>query len=153
MSSDSTNMDLHSSSVYWLGRLATQMQEAFNCAVAEYGVSSAQWMVLNAVYFDRARTPAQIAQHIGVDRSAITRLVDRLEAKGLVERSRENADRRSINIELTTRGKNLVPKLIKTAKSNEERFINALGENDKANFFRGLSRLLSATGNDETPFH
>lgn len=153
MSSDSKDMDLHSSSIYWLGRLATQMQEAFNGAVAEHGVSWAQWMVLNAVYFDRAKTPAQIAQHIGVDRSAITRLVDRLEAKGLVARSRENADRRSINIELTTRGRNLVPKLITTAQQNEERFISVLGENEKSNFFRGLSRLLSATGNNETPFH
>ncbi len=146
-------MELHSSSIYWLGRLATQMQEAFNGAVAQYGVSWAQWMVLNAVYYQRAKTPAQIAQHIGVDRSAITRLVDRLEAKGLVERSRENADRRSINIELTTKGKNLIPTLLESAKSHEKQFIELLDEREKSNFFRGLSVLLAATGNDDTPFH
>jgi len=153
MSSESSDMELHSSSIYWLGRLATQMQESFNGVVAEHDVSWAQWMVLNAVYFEKAKTPAQIAQHIGVDRSAITRLVDRLESKGLVIRSRENADRRSINIELTTKGRNLIPTLLDSAKTQEKQFIELLNDNEQKNFFRGLSVLLSATGNEDNPFH
>ncbi len=153
MSTDSSDMELHSSSIYWLGRLATQMQESFNGSVAEYDVSWAQWMVLNAVYFEKAKTPAQIAQHIGVDRSAITRLVDRLEAKGLVLRSRENADRRSINIELTSKGRNLIPVLLDSAQTHEQRFFELLNENEQQNFFRGLSVLLTATGNENNPFH
>lgn len=78
-------MELYGSMVYWIGRLATLMQEDFNSHMGQHNVTWPQWMVLNAVYFEQAKTPAQIAHHIGVDRSAITRLVDRLEAKELVE--------------------------------------------------------------------
>jgi len=139
-------MELHKSSIYWLGRLATQMQEQFNGSVSEYDVSWAQWMVLNAIYFEHAKTPAQIAQHIGVDRSAITRLVDRLEAKELVMRSREAADRRSINIELTKKGRILMPRLLELADRQEEILTEHLPEQDRDQFYHGLKVLLSTSG-------
>jgi DNA-binding MarR family transcriptional regulator len=49
------------------------------------------------------------------DTGAVTRLLDRLEAKGLVQRQRSAEDRRVIDLELTAEGKNVageVPKVI-----------------------------------------
>jgi DNA-binding MarR family transcriptional regulator len=55
-----------------------------------------QWLVMNVLFHQMADTPAQLAEEIGIDRSAITRLLDRLEAKACVRREHDKIDRRSI---------------------------------------------------------
>ena len=56
-------------------------------------------------------SPAQVAAEIGTDTAGMTRLLDRLERKGLVRRTRHPDDRRSVVIEVTEQGRALVPKL------------------------------------------
>jgi len=141
-------MELYGSMVYWVGRLATLMQEDFNAHMNQHNVTWPQYMVLNAVYFEHAKTPAQIAHHIGVDRSAITRLVDRLEAKELVERSRESIDRRSINIVLTRKGRALMPRLIEDSIAHQKHYLDYLPEDKRGAFKDALKSLLRAAGQD-----
>ena len=141
-------MELYGSMVYWISRLATLMQEDFNSHMTHHNVTWPQYMVLNAVYFDHAKTPAQIAHHIGVDRSAITRLVDRLEAKELVERNRESVDRRSINIILTRKGRAMMPKLIEDSIAHQQHYLDYLPAEERDRFKQGLKILLKAAGQD-----
>ena len=51
--------------------------------------------------------PSQIAKYIMVNSSTVTGIIDRLEQKGLVERSRISPDRRVITIALTEKGQQL----------------------------------------------
>jgi DNA-binding MarR family transcriptional regulator len=55
--------------------------------------------------------PNEMAADVGTDTSGMTRLIDRLEAKDLVVRRPDPADRRSLIIELSETGKTLAPKL------------------------------------------
>ncbi|MEM1118470.1 MAG: MarR family transcriptional regulator [Bacteroidota bacterium] len=48
-----------------------------------------------------------IADHLGVGQSAVTPLVDRLEAAGLAERRRSDADRRVWRVDLTEAGRDV----------------------------------------------
>jgi DNA-binding MarR family transcriptional regulator len=50
----------------------------------------------------------ELADGVGVDDTTATRLVDRLEAMGVAERSREPGDRRATTVELTSAGEELV---------------------------------------------
>jgi DNA-binding MarR family transcriptional regulator len=50
----------------------------------------------------------ELADRVGVDDTTATRLVDRLEATGLVERHPEPGDRRATTVELTRAGEKLV---------------------------------------------
>ena len=52
-----------------------------------------------------ATTVAELARVCELDTGAMTRLLDRLEAKGLCRRVRSQADRRVVNIELTDEGR------------------------------------------------
>jgi DNA-binding MarR family transcriptional regulator len=52
----------------------------------------------------RASTVAELARELNTDPGAMTRLLDRLECKGLCRRSRSTDDRRVVNIELTPEG-------------------------------------------------
>ena len=73
----------------------------------KYNVSAAQINCLLALYENGPLPPSQIAKHMMVNSSTVTGIIDRLEQKGLVGRSRISLDRRVITIELTEAGKTL----------------------------------------------
>src|SRR5262245_49889267 len=56
-------------------------------------------------------SPNQLTAELGTDTAGMTRLIDRLETKGLVRRAPHPDDRRSVLIELTESGRSLLPKL------------------------------------------
>jgi DNA-binding MarR family transcriptional regulator len=120
------------------------MQETFTQAIAKYGVTAPQWAVLSALYDGKASTPAELSQYIGIDRSAVTRLCDRLVAKGLLIRKPDSSDRRSIKIELTQKGREVTPKLAKISKEGNEKFLVGLSESEIRQFKSIISKLLEA---------
>ena len=72
-----------------------------------YQVSVPQLNCLMALYENGPLSASMIAKYILVKSSTVTGIIDRLELKGLVTRSRSTADRRVITIELTEVGKTL----------------------------------------------
>jgi len=72
-----------------------------------YHVSAPQLNCLLALYEMGPLPPSQIARHIMVKSSTVTGVIDRLEFKELVRRTRNSRDRRVITIELTETGKAL----------------------------------------------
>ena len=75
-----------------------------------YSVTAAQLNCLLALYEDGPLPPSRIARHIMVNSSTVTGIIDRLEQKGLVKRTRTSPDRRVITIELTESGRVLAEK-------------------------------------------
>ncbi len=68
-------------------------------------LTNAQWVPLLKLFMRRASTVAELARECHLDAGAMTRLLDRLEAKGLCRRVRSVEDRRVVNIELTVAGR------------------------------------------------
>ena len=73
----------------------------------KYQVSASQLNCLLALHENGPLPPSQIARHIMVKSSTVTGIIDRLEQKGLVNRSRTSPDRRVITIELAEPGRTL----------------------------------------------
>lgn len=71
------------------------------------GVSYLQWSALVSIFFGFGTTNAALARHIGHDAGATTRLLDGMEANGWVTRTRDDQDRRVVNIALTPEGERL----------------------------------------------
>lgn len=69
------------------------------------GLTNAQWKPLFKLHTGKASTVAELARECHLDAGAMTRLLDRLEAKNLCRRVRSVADRRVVNIELTEAGR------------------------------------------------
>lgn len=69
------------------------------------GLTNAQWVPLLKVYLGHAETGAELARVCQLDAGSMTRLLDRLEAKGLCRRERSSEDRRVVKIELTPEGR------------------------------------------------
>ena len=70
----------------------------------KYQVSASQLNCLLALYEHGSLPPSQIARHIMVKSSTVTGIIDRLEDKELVKRTRTSSDRRVITVQLTDSG-------------------------------------------------
>jgi DNA-binding MarR family transcriptional regulator len=73
----------------------------------KYQISAAQLNCILTLYEYGPLPPSKIADHMMVKSSTVTGVVDRLEIKGLAERTRNSPDRRVITIQLTEAGKKL----------------------------------------------
>ena len=69
-----------------------------------HGLTSAQWGPLMRLRTCGGSTVAELARWLQVDAGAMTRLLDRLEKKGLCKRVRSTEDRRVVRVELTPEG-------------------------------------------------
>ena len=69
-----------------------------------HGLTSAQWGPLMRLKTTGGATVAELARWLNADAGAMTRLLDRLEKKGLCKRVRSTADRRVVQVELTPEG-------------------------------------------------
>ncbi|WP_235513958.1 MarR family winged helix-turn-helix transcriptional regulator [Aquabacterium parvum] len=68
------------------------------------GLTHAQWAPLFLIHRGEANTLAALARELQVDAGALTRTLDRLEAKGLCRRERSAEDRRVVHLMLTPEG-------------------------------------------------
>ena len=93
------------SAAYLMRRILSRMASEVDGALEPRGLTSAQWVPLFKLHLGYASTVAELARECELDTGAMTRLLDRLEAKGLVTRVRSCEDRRVVNLELTKEGR------------------------------------------------
>jgi DNA-binding MarR family transcriptional regulator len=87
------------------------------------------------------RSQLALAQHLGVDRTAMTYLLDDLEAAGLVERRPDPADRRARRVAPTTDGRALLCEVKARLRDVEDGLLAPLDDDERV-LLRGLlSRL------------
>ena len=97
--------DLGESVGYLISRVKSTMSNMVTQrAVAELGVTSQQASILFMVASGKCLLAAELAREYGIDASAVTRLVDRLEKRGLLKRVRSSEDRRAVHLALTPEG-------------------------------------------------
>lgn len=87
------------------------LHRTIDCKMAALDLTAMQWGPLLLLSYGRARTAADISRCSGVETSTVTRMLDRLETKGLLTRKRSEDDRRIIYLELTDEGKQLVSRV------------------------------------------
>ena len=95
-------------SVGFLMKQAIELvSRAIDARMAEYSLTDAQWRPLFLLSQHPSSTTSHMARLVGCDAGATTRMVDRLEDKGLVRRMRSTDDRRVQQLELTESGRTL----------------------------------------------
>lgn len=92
---------------YLLKRLRANLDRAVDAEMAELDLTDVQWGPLLLLHYNMGNTAAELARTICADTGAMTRLLDRLEAKSLVRRVPSAHDRRVMQLELTPEGAKL----------------------------------------------
>lgn len=94
-----------------IGETAHALRKGFDRFAVGLGVTRAQWKVL----FKLTRTPGlrqvELADLLDIEPITLCRIVDRLEEAGLVERTRDPADRRAWRLTVTAQAQPLIHKL------------------------------------------
>lgn len=73
-------------------------------ALEPFALTNAQWMPMLKLHRRKASTAAELARDCHIDAGAMTRMLDRLEDKAFIRRTRSSQDRRVVHIELTPEG-------------------------------------------------
>jgi DNA-binding MarR family transcriptional regulator len=111
-------------------------------AVAELDLAPVQAKALHELDVDPPISMRELAERLKSDPSNVTGLVDRLEARGLVERRPDPKDRRIKGLALTSAGARLRERLFARLYS-APRSIAELSERDQRTFTDLLQRILS----------
>lgn len=101
---DGARYDVSQSVGHQIVSLMNQMRREVEQRMAAHGLTDAQWRPLWLLASGRAGSALEMARLLDLDAGAVTRLVDRLEAKGLLERTRSESDRRVVHLRLTAAG-------------------------------------------------
>jgi MarR family transcriptional regulator, lower aerobic nicotinate degradation pathway regulator len=126
---------------YWLRHVSNHVSQAFARRLAAEDVTVAEWALMRVLHDRKPTSPSQLADEMGMTRGAITKLADRLLAKGLIEREASPDDGRSHTLRLTAQGADLTPRLAALADANDAECFAHLSNRDR----RALLRILKQT--------
>jgi DNA-binding MarR family transcriptional regulator len=88
-----------------LKRAFTSVLRGIDGRMQPLGLTAMQWEPLALIYYENVDTVAALARESQVNCGSMTRMLDRLESKGLLRRRRSATDRRVVHLELTARGR------------------------------------------------
>lgn len=141
MSESEPASDLTAHLGFWLRMVSNSVSHAFAAKVAGEGVTVAEWAVMRSLYGRDPMPPSRLADHMGMTRGAITKLADRLIAKGLLTRAANAEDGRAQILGLTTAAQTLVPVLAALADQNDVEFFGALTPAEREALVAILKRI------------
>src|SRR3954465_7981398 len=82
-----------------------------------------------------------VADHLRIAARSATDVVDRLESRGLVQRSPDPADRRAMTVSLTPQGTSVLADVDEARRSGAEEFFGTLSERERSSLAAILTRL------------
>ena len=97
--------------LFEIGETAHSLRKAFDRLSAGLGVTRAQWKVLVKLTRYPGLRQIELADMLDLEPITLTRILDRLEEAGLVERGRDPVDRRAWRLHITAKAQPLIAKL------------------------------------------
>jgi len=125
-----------------LFQLMLSMRRDIETRMAEHGLTDAQWKPLLMLKLGRAGTAFELAREMCVDAGAMTRMLDRLETKGLIERVRSETDRRVVHLQLTAEGEAVVEHVPHVLAAVNNDFLRGFNKQEWAQLKELLQRML-----------
>lgn len=147
MEPSSLSDDVRTASRNGLGYLVNSVRNALYAALeqdlARLNLTAAQLVVVVAIARDRLQTIGELGAYAGIDMGAMSRLINRLEEKGIVRRVRGDADKRAVLVELTPSGRRLYPQIEVILVDINSRFLHGFSPQESAQLQKMLERLLT----------
>lgn len=126
---------------YWMRMVSNHVSHSFSRKLEAQGVTVAEWVVLRELYELGETNPSTLADSLGLTRGAISKLIERLVIKELVNRVSSDEDRRYQSIALTEAGHAIVPQLAALADQNDVEFFGRLSPSQRETLLEMLQEL------------
>ena len=135
--------DMKNSLGFLLHDATRLLRKRFEARGSEYGLSSAQWRLLVSVKRLGEPTQAQIAERLEIEPISVSRLVDRMEAAGWVERLQDEADRRIRRVRPTERSRAMFDDLRTLATEVYDVALAGLSPDERAALLHALATMIA----------
>ena len=133
-----------------LGRAALLKDRIIDTHMEPHGITAAQFKVMIIIAQFGVDTPAELCRHLSLDSGSMTRMLDRLEQKGLLLRKRCADDRRLVRLALTEEGQALADKLPEIGVNAMNQLAGALDSEELQTLEAILKKILLAAGDPIT---
>ena len=128
------------------GYLISQARNALFAALDQemlpLDLTASQFVVVISAIRNHARTVNEFCQLAGIEPGPMSRLLDRLEAKGIVRRVRNVEDRRQVNVVLTDKGAALCPQINVALHKIYGQLLDGFSEQEAQAFKHALEKVL-----------
>ena len=111
--------------LYLLALASHQASGEFHAQLKGLGVPVATWRVLGALADVDGETVSALARHVLLNQPTLTKILDRMARRGLVERTPSAADRRKVLVRITEAGRAMVADLKRRALAHEAEVLAA----------------------------
>lgn len=137
-----TSVDAGHGVIRLINRIRVEMIDALDRELAQFDISAPQLIVLASMANNEADSAARLCKSISYDPGAMTRMIDRLEKKGLIRRTPNPDDRRAMNLEITTAGRALYPQLLAAKGRVQAQFLRGFSKDEARLLDCFLNRML-----------
>lgn len=112
---------------YLLKHAALQYAELTSTELAPLGITPQEWAALNCLDDQHERSQKEVAELLGIDRTTMVALIDRLQTQTWVERHPHPTDRRKNAVTLTPKGRTILNAGATIIDACEHQFLAVLG--------------------------
>jgi len=136
---------------FWLRFVSNHVSARFSQLVEGEGSTVTEWVALRTLFDNPQTTHADLIQALGMTKGAASKVVTRLEEKGLARRELAEGSAREQMLRLTPQGRALVPRLAALADQNEEHFFGHLRAGERRALVAAFQALVTHHHLKEVP--
>lgn len=136
---------VETSSGYLLARVGIDSRRRWARTLADQGITPHHYSALVALDQLGAMSQRQLSRLVGIDPRNAVPVIDQLQARGLLERNPDPADRRRHAVTLTPRGKTLLSELRNAANEEERDLFAPLTAGERRTLHALLTKLFTAS--------
>lgn len=133
---------LHAHLGFWLRFVSNHVSLRFQQMLQAQGVTVTEWVALRTLWDASETSHAELVQVLGMTKGAASKVVSRLEEKGLAERQFAGESARDQALVLSAAGKALVPVLAAVADANDDHFFGHLGAQERQALLQAMQALV-----------
>ncbi|HXP74797.1 MAG TPA: MarR family transcriptional regulator [Stellaceae bacterium] len=126
---------------YNLRRAQVAVFQNFTEMVGTSELTPGQFGVLVVIDANPGLSQTQLGNALGIDRSTVVAVIDRLESRGLVTRQPSPHDRRSHALHLSENGRATLSRLTERVRTHEREIVRQLSADEQAQLIELLSRV------------
>ena len=130
---------------------ARLMRKRFEMRGSVYGLSAAQWRLLVRVVKDEGVAQARLAELLEIEPISVSRLIDRMEEGGWIERRQDASDRRVRTIFPTDKSRDAFAAIKGAAGEVYDLALAGLTAEERQTLVKGLNTIITNLAEGETP--
>ena len=132
--------------LYLLARASSEVSAQYHARLKQHGLQVPEWRVLASLSDGDGMTVGELAARALQRQPTMTKIINRMEISGLIERRQGASDRRQVRIHITPEGRRRIDRALADAKAHETDVLSDYGPKEAALLKSMLQALIDRNG-------